>query len=111
MSAAGGGMLITTLSDAVPPGPEQLMAYVTDAFSPGVVRPADDVPVQPLGLTVQLVTLLDVQLIVTFVFTGTVIGPSDPLARMSTVGTGAGGVTCTVTLSVAFPPAPLQLIV
>ena len=81
---------------------------MTGVFNAGVKRPVDDVPVQPLGVTWQLVALLDVQLIVAFELKATMTGPSDPLARMSTSGTCGAAETLTTTLSVAFPPGPVQ---
>ena len=54
--------MTVTLSVAVPPAPLQLIVKVVDVVSGAVVIPALLVPVQPPGVTVQAVALVDVQL-------------------------------------------------
>lgn len=62
-TATAGLTLIVTLSDADPPGPVQ---FIVAVYVPGgiglAVMPLFDVPVNPPGVTVQAVALVDVQL-------------------------------------------------
>ena len=87
METTGGGgfTLTTTLSDADPPGPEQLNEYVCDDVRLPVDR-EPDVPVHSGGETVQEVALVEVQLIVAAVLFAIEMGPLESLALISAVG-------------------------
>jgi len=54
--------LTLTLSDAEPPGPVQLIEYVCDVVRLPVETPGFEVPVHPVGDTVQEEALVELQL-------------------------------------------------
>jgi hypothetical protein len=101
---AGGITVTVALSCAVPPAPLQLSVYVVVAVS----APVDWVPLaacEPLQppLALQLLALLALQARVD-------AAPLLMLAGLAvSVTVGAGGITVTVALSCAVPPAPVQL--
>ena len=86
----GGGETFTaTLSEASPPGPVQESEYVFEEVRfPDGEEP--EVPVQPSGETKHELALVEDQEMVASVLYGIMIGPSDPLAFISAVGSGGG---------------------
>lgn len=103
---AGGGVTVTvTDCEALPPGPLQVRVNKVLAVSapveaaPVVAR----APLQP-PLAVQVSASVEDQESVDEVLYGTVVGEADRV----TLGVG-GGLTLTVTLWLALPPAPVQV--
>ncbi len=104
----GAGVVTETVADctALPPGPTQVRVYVASALS----APVDDEPLvaslpdQAPDAVHDVAWVLD-QLRVELAPLRTVLG----LAITDTVGAGVAGVTETVTVCAALPPAPLQV--